>query len=102
MAEKYEDTQQMELSSLKTKWFELRSKRMAELITVLLLMITGVNAYALWVHMEQTKETGMAQVAVMKELVMSQRETTCTFRAPQEQRDTADNIAKCRWEAQRP
>jgi len=83
----------------------LKSKHTAELITMLLLVITTVLGYAYWQHDKTTESTMKEIAAAMRELgkgqtdatlsltraqqegIAAQRELTCIISLPQERRE---------------
>jgi hypothetical protein len=73
-----------------------KGKKMAEVISVGLLLLCGVLAYAFWQHKDDTKETSNQIVTAIKEMslatranVEAQREMNCLLSLPPDKREAA-------------
>ena len=80
--------------------FSFSGKRMAEFISVILLCLFGVMAYAFWEHKSDTTEFRNAFVTVIrestqvqKEQVVAQRVMNCLLTT--EQKDRQAQLANC-------
>lgn len=73
-----------------------KGKKMAEVISIGLLLLCGVLAFAFWEHKTDTKESNQAMVFAIKEMtsatrsnVEAQREMNCLLALPQDKREAA-------------
>ena len=82
-------------------------KKVAELITILLLLVVGVMTYALWEHKKESKVFSEQYIAAMKAIstsiersAVSQREFSCLISREQSDRRDAFVSGECRAQAE--